>query len=296
MLTKYLFTIILTFICNFSAAQSYPDLLYKEMGKIDLFYSYETQEDPISIAEITNQANDYFTKIFGDLDMQVNLLVINPDDWGKFTSEQIIYGMPHYRSTDNSIIVASDDNFFWAANLPDDSQLESPYKELFFETYGTEDGGLSARHFFDLGTVHELAHLWLVNGGRERQRIWLEEIFCNLATLAFIESERAEWISGLTLLTDYHVANTNVPLQFTTLETFEENRMRIVIEAPWNYGWYQFRFIQAAGLLYKAGGADLLKKLWDFQGTYQEKLSDEDLIKKLEEEVHPFFRSLIEEW
>lgn len=277
-------------------SRDYPDLRYYETGSINLFYSHETEDNPIFLGVITNEANMYYLKTLGELDMQVNLLVLNPDDWGKFTSEQIIYGMPHYRSTDNSIIVASDDNFFWAANLPDVSQLESPYKELFFETYGTEDGGLSARHFFDLGTVHELAHLWLVNGGRERQRIWLEEIFCNLATLAFIESERAEWISGLTLLTDYHVANTNVPLQFTTLETFEENRMRIVIEAPWNYGWYQFRFIQAAGLLYKAGGADLLKKLWDFQGTYQEKLSDEELKTKLAAEVHPWFKTLIEEW
>lgn len=277
-------------------SQDYPDLRYYEAGSINLFYSHETEDNPIFLGVLTNEANIYFSKTLGKLDMQVNLLVINPHDWGKYTSAQIIYGMPHWRRTDNSIIVASDDNFFWAANLPDVSQLESPYKELFFETYGTEGGRLSARHFFDLGTIHELAHLWLYNGGRETQRIWLEEIFCNLATLAFIESERAEWARGLFLLTDYHLANTNIPMQFTTLETFEENRMRIVMEAPHNYGWYQYRFIHAARLLYDAGGTEVLKKLWDFLEKYQEKLPDEKLVQKLGEEVHPFFAEMIRNW
>jgi hypothetical protein len=284
----------LIYIQGFS--QDYPDLRYYEAGSINLFYSHETEDNPIFLGVLTNEANIYFSKTMGKMDMQLNLLVLNPHDWVKYTSAQIIYGMPHWRRTDNSIIVASDDNFFWAANLPHSSQLESPYKELFFETYGTEDGRLSARHFFDLGTIHELAHLWLYNGRRETQRIWLEEIFCNLATLAFIESERAEWANGLDLLTDYHLANTNVPMQFTTLETFEENRMRIVMGAPHNYGWYQYRFIHAARLLYDAGGAEILKKLWEFLGKYQEKLSDEELKAKLAEEVHPYFKTLIDEW
>jgi len=49
-------------------------------------------------------------------------------------------------------------------------------------------------------------------------------------------------------------------------------------------------------VLYKAGGADVLKKLWNFLGKYQEKLSDEELKTKLVGEVHPYFKTMIDEW
>jgi hypothetical protein len=291
-----LFTLVLSLICFQGFSQNFPDLRYYEAEAINLFYSHETEDNPLFLGVLTNDAHRYFSKVLGESDMQVNLLVLNKNDWGIYTSKQLIYGMPHWRRTDNAIIVASDDNFFWAAHMPSPSLLKSSDKELFEETYGTEDGGLSARFFFDLGTIHELTHLWIFNAGRETQRIWLEEIFCNLSTLAFIRSERPEWVSGLELLANYQIANNKVPLQYTSLETFEENRNRIVVEAPQNYGWYQFRFIDAANKLYDAGGEELLKNLWNFLGKYQERLSDKELKKRLSEEVHPYFKVLMEEW
>lgn len=279
-----------------SFSQDFADLRYYEAGNINLFYSHETEDNPLFLGVLTNDANRFYSKTIGEKELKVNLLVLNKDDWGIYTSKQLIYGMPHWRRTDNAIIVASDDNFFWAAHLPNPNMLQSPDRKLFEETYGTENGGMSARFFFDLGTIHELFHLWLFNGQRESQRIWLEEIFCNLAAFAYTQTERPEWVSGLKVLADYHVANDKAPHQYRSLETFEENRMKIVMEAPQNYGWYQFRFIQAAGQLYDEAGVEVMKKLWDFLGEYQDKLSEDELKNRLASEVHPYFKVLMEEW
>ncbi|PRY87401.1 MULTISPECIES: hypothetical protein [Cyclobacteriaceae] len=291
-----LFPPFLVLISLQSFSQDFSDLRYYEAGNINLFYSHETEDNPLFLGVLTNDANRFYSKTLGEKELKVNLLVLNKDDWGIYTSKQLIYGMPHWRRTDNAIIVSSDDNFFWAAHLPNPNTLQSPDKELFEETYGTENGGMSARFFFDLGTIHELFHLWLFNGQRESQRIWLEEIFCNLAAFAYTQTERPEWVSGLKVLADYQVANDKAPHQYRSLETFEENRMKIVMEAPQNYGWYQFRFIQAASQLYDEAGVEVMKKLWDFLGEYQEKLFEDELKNKLTSEVHPYFKVLMEEW
>lgn len=279
-----------------SFSQDFSNLRYYESGNINLFYSHETEDNPLFLGVLTNDANRFYSKTLGEKELKVNLLVLNKEDWGIHTSKQVIYGMPHWRRPDRSIIVASDDNFFWAAHLPKPGTLQSTDKELFEQTYGTESGSLSARFFFDLGTIHELFHLWLYNGKRESQRIWLDEIFCNLAALSYIETEKPEWTNGLKLLTDYHIKNDKAPHQYRSLETFEENRMKIVIEAPQNYGWYQFRFTQAASQLYEEAGVEVMKKLWDFLGKYQDKLSEDELKNKLASEVHPYFKVLMEEW
>jgi hypothetical protein len=92
------------------------------------------------------------------------------------------------------------------------------------------------------------------------------------------------------------VSNSSSQMKYTTLEIFEKEYYKIGMEAPVNYGWYQFRFHQAAKKLYDAGGAEVLQNLWNFLGKHQEKLSDEELKEKLATEVHPYFRTLIEEW
>lgn len=293
---KYLITFSLIFSGSLPFAQTYPDLLYRETGNINLFYSHQTEEDPIFLAEMTNQANDYFIGLFGDLDMQFDLLVLNPEDWEKHAISNLIYGMPHFRASVNAIVVASDDNLFWRTYMPDVDGLESPFRELFPMTYTMEDGNLSSRYFFDLLTIHELAHLWTNKGERSLQRLWLEEMFCNLALHTFIAQKRSEWLGALEVLPSFHATQGAEQMQYTSLEEFEANYMKIGMEAPHNYGWYQSRFHYAAKLIYDEGGAEVLKKLWDFLGKYQEKLSDEELEKKLAEEVHPFFKTLIDEW
>ncbi|HMO33034.1 MAG TPA: hypothetical protein PKE63_00995 [Lacibacter sp.] len=147
-----------------------------------------------------------------------------------------------------------------------------------------------------MATTHELFHLRLFAGGIETQRIWLEEVFCNLASIAFVTKNQPELLKANDLLTSYHLQTNKTMLKYTCLETFEENRMKIVMEAPQNYGWYQFRFIDAANKLFHEGGEEVLKKLWNFLGEEKEKLSDEALKVKLSTEVHPYFNELIENW
>nr|HMP31627.1 hypothetical protein [Saprospiraceae bacterium] len=120
-----IFNLFIALICFQGLSQDFPDLRYHEAGAINLFYSHKTESNPLLLGVLTNDAHRYYTKVLGDLDMQVNLLVLNPDDWKKFTTPQIMYGMPHWRRTDNALIVASDDNFFWRAHLPNPALLQS---------------------------------------------------------------------------------------------------------------------------------------------------------------------------
>jgi hypothetical protein len=293
---KYFITLCFIFIHAWLSSQTYPDLNYSETGNINLFYTENADDDAQFIAMITHEANLFFANTFGDLGIEVNLLVLNPIDWKKYAIQGAIYGMPHFKPSENSIIVAAEDNPFWKAQLPDVNNIKAPHKDLLKLTYTMQDGSMSARNFFDLLAIHELAHLWSQRGKRTIQRLWLEEMFCNLALHTFIEEERSEWFGALTALPSYHALNDEVKMKYTTLESFEADYYKIGLEAPHNYGWYQYRFHHAARLIYTEGGKEVIKKLWDFLGKYKDKLSDEELKDKLAKEVHPYFKTLLEEW
>ena len=289
-------SILIICLSILSYAQSYPNLNYSETGSINLFYSDKVDDDAHFIAMMTQEANLFYANTFGDLGIEVNLLVLNPTDWQQHAIKGSIYGMPHFKSSENAIIVAAEDNPFWKVQLPDVNTIKAPHKDLLKLTYTMQDGSMSARNFFDLLAIHELAHLWSQRGKRAIQRLWLEEMFCNLALHTFIEEERSEWVGALTDLPSYHALNEEVKMKYTTLESFEADYNKIALEAPQNYGWYQFRFHHAARLIYNQGGKEVIKKLWDFLGKYKDKLSDVELKDKLAKEVHPYFKTLLEGW
>ncbi|HMO89958.1 MAG TPA: hypothetical protein PKA69_12400, partial [Lacibacter sp.] len=64
------------------------------------------------LGALADKAKKYYDMVLGSMEMKVNLLVLNPDDWKKFTTPQIMCGMPHWRRTDNALIVASDEPSF----------------------------------------------------------------------------------------------------------------------------------------------------------------------------------------
>jgi len=276
-------------------AQDLDNLAYLEMSSVDLYYSEGQELEGTFIGQLTDEANTYFTSVLGHTVAQTKLLVLSKTDWGIYTNPNLIYGMPHYSGNGEALIVAAEDNDFWRMQMPDVSQLKAPYKDLFPMTY-TLNGEITGRFFFDLLAIHELAHQWQFQGGIFRQRLWLEEVFCNIMLHTFIAEERGELLGALTLLPRYHARGNEVTMEYTTLEDFETHYRKIGLEAPHNYGWYQYRFHVAAGDIYEEGGVEVLKKLWDFLKKYQERLSDEDLVEKLALEVHPYFKTLTEEW
>ncbi len=289
-------TILFTGISSYVFTQAFSDLHPQKVGSVQLYYSQQIKEDLTFYGSFLDQANAYFSDVFELPIQQVNLLALHPEDWENYAYPGLIYGMPHFKKDVKAIIIASEDNEFWKSQLPEVSKLPSPFKELMMQTYTVPNGHLSARNFFDLLSIHELAHLWSAYGNLFNQRLWLEEVFCNLALHTFIAEERGEWLGSLEVLPSVHANHPEKTMYYTSLASFEQYYYKIGMEVPYNYGWYQFRFHFSARQLYNTGGPKVLKKLWDFLQNYTEKLSDEELIVKLSEDVHPYFRSIIEEW
>jgi hypothetical protein len=259
------------------------------------FYSEGAEVSAQFSGGICNQANAYFFTHLAPLEVSFQLLVLNKEDWPKFTDPQLIYGMPHYLSDGKSLVVAAEDNMFWRKQIPDPATLSSPYKEQFLEVYNL-NGEISGRHFFDLLAVHELGHAWHWAAKLNTQRKWMGELFGNIMLHTYIAEERQELVGVLETLPAYWVHADVGELQYISLKQFEEDYDQIGLGNPFNYAWYQYRFHRAAKLLYDEGGALLCKKLWDFLDSNIETLSDEELEKRLGKEVHPYFTELIKNW
>jgi hypothetical protein len=276
-------------------AQDLKGLTYTKLSSVDLYYSEGHELEGTFIGQLTDEANAYFTSVLGKTVDQAKLLVLSKSDWGVYTNPKLIYGMPHYSGEGGGLVLAAEDNDFWKMQMPDILRLKAPFKDLFRVSYML-DGEITGRMFFDLLVVHELAHQWQFQGQLFRQRLWLDEVFCNIMLHTFIAEQRGECLGALTLLPRYHVRGNEVSYDYTTLEDFEANYWKLGMEAPHNYGWYQYRFHAAADELYEAGGVEVMVNLWKFLRKHQTRLSDEALIKGLEVEVHPYFGELIANW
>lgn len=220
--------------------------------------------------------------------------MLSTEDWGKFTNPQIIYGMPHYGG--NTLVVAAEDNDFWRANMPPLHALTPEQQEVFRQVYTNEAGELSVRPFFDVLAIHELGHGWTGNHKIKRQRFWLEEVFCNVFLHTYIAEKRPELLPALEVLPMLQVAGNRDQFKYTTLTQFEEGYWIIGRDAPVNYGWYQFRFHNAAKQVYDQAGPGALKNLWNFKAGLSEVVDEDTLINGLQSKVHPAMANVSLNW
>jgi hypothetical protein len=122
------------------------------------------------------------------------------------------------------------------------------------------------------------------------------ELFCNIMLHTYIAEERPELLAGLETLPAYWVQADVGELKYTTLKQFEEDYGVLGQDNHFNYGWYQFRFHNAAKLLYDEAGAEAMIRLWNFLKNNPERLSDEELVNRLGKEVQPFLAELVVNW
>lgn len=268
--------------------------LYLTSEKIPVYYSEGQQKAASFSGELCAGAHAYFKSTLSQEEVPFQLLVLTEADWGKFTNPKLIYGMPHYNGK-KTLIVAAEDCMFWRMQVPDPAKINSPFKERITKVYMPE-GKLSGRYFFDLLVVHELAHAWHWAGKINTQRQWMSELFGNIMLHNYIAEKRPELLAGLETLPAYWVQADVGNLKYTTLKQFDEDYNVLGLENPFNYGWYQFRFHNAAKLLYDEAGAEPMVKLWNFLKKHQERLSDEELVNRLREEVHPYLADLVLNW
>lgn len=194
--------------------------------------------------------------------------------------------MPHYTS-DQKLIVASEDNDFWKSFIPPLEQLPSETAQLVLATYSEENGNLSMRGFFDLLAVHELGHAYHIQGGLKMQRMWMGELFSNIFLHTYVAEKEPELLNALTVFPRMVVSTTiKDELRYTSLQELETNYDLIGQQYPNNYGWYQCRWHNAAGEIYDAGGIKVMNRLWQALLEEQESIDDSSFVKMLSDKVH----------
>ena len=106
---------------GFLSAQPFDILQSLDGYKNKVYFSNGNDERAKLLAERLERVyNFYQDKV--SFEPKVTMLILNQQDWGKFTTFPV-YGMPHYDEKRDFLIVASEDNDFWKSFIPDLSQL-----------------------------------------------------------------------------------------------------------------------------------------------------------------------------
>ena len=185
----------------------------------------------------------------------VRVLVLSPADW-ELHAAFPVYGMPHY-TDERTLVVAGRDSEFWHAVVPPADRIDLAAAAALRDAYGEPP---QLARFFDLLAVHELAHLFHVQAGREFPRLWLRELFVNLCLHAYVAEAEPESLPALETLPAVVTAGGHDHLEHHTLADFE--RLYSGVGAV-NYGWYQCHFHTAAARIYAAGGTSALQRAWE---------------------------------
>ncbi len=272
------------------SANSFPLLQELTGFAFPVYTSFGTHARAEIIATRTQQAQQYLGAIFG-FEPQLHLLVLAPQDWEGYSTFPT-YGMPHCPNR-RTLVVAGENNQFWDSMTPPLDQLPPLIVATLRATYGLPNGEIELSPFFDLLAVHELAHLFHQQAGLRFPRIWLMELFCNLALHAYVANVEAEQLAALEIfpqaVADYGYAH----LEHHRLGDLERLYPKI---AAHNFHWYQAMWHVAAQEIYDAGGVEVLMRLWKTFLRTPYIHSNDKLAQLLSEQVHPQVARVLTEW
>lgn len=262
-----------------SNSQSYSDLIELKGFSTKAYFSPGNEERAKVIVARCEKAIQYVNGLVG-FEPKVSLFILDPDHWSKYATFPV-YGMPHYPDSAR-LIIASQDNDFWKSFIPPLDQLPTDLANKIIKAYTTTDGTLSMMAFFDLLALHELGHGFHEQGGLKMQRLWMQELFCNIMLHTYVAEMEPANLPALEAFPEMVVAAGSAGYKFTTLADFEKLYDNM---DPKNYGWYQCRLHVAAKNIYNSGGQSTFKKLWAELKEHQQKMTDEQLEKLLSENV-----------
>lgn len=287
--------IILLTICHLGYGQSFDSLKQIKGSNAQIYYSAGHEERAGNIASQIENSFAYYAKLL-KFKPEVTLLVLNPEDWKKFTSQQAVYGMPHFNSDKKTLFVAAEDNPFWKSFLPPLDKLDQELVSQIKATYQNENGEVGMQKFFDLLAMHELGHAFHLQKGVKMQRNWMSELFVNILLHTYIAEKEPQMLSALTLFPKMVIRAGSSEYKFTALRDMHEKYQEIATRHPKNYGWYQCRLHAAAATIYDAAGKDVGKKMWEiFQLSAVTKM-DEELASLMETNVHKSIADFIRYW
>lgn len=275
------------------SAQSF-DILQSLGGyKNKVYYSQGNDERAKLMAERLERVNIFYQDKVS-FEPKVTVLILNQQDWGKFTTFPV-YGMPHYDEKRDFLIVASEDNDFWKSFIPDLSQLPKSQADKISSTYVNKNNRLTMQPFFDLLAIHEIGHAYHHQAGLTMQRKWMAELFCNILLHTYIAEIEPDQLSALTIFPQM-VINTGISgFKYTSLTDIEDHYEEIGENHARNYGWYQSRWHASAGKIYDLAGVAGFNNLWNAFKNQKTVLNDQDLIVFLSN-VHQSLADVLINW
>jgi hypothetical protein len=124
--------------------------------------------------------------------------------------------------------------------------------------YGQSDGSIDLSSFFDLTSIHELAHLFQFQASVQFPRLWLDEFFANLSLHAYVASQQPDLLPVLETFPRLMLQAGAARFQYHSLADFERLYSDV---GDANYGWYQCQLEVAAKAVYDSGGVAALQRL-----------------------------------
>lgn len=259
------------------------------------------------IADIAADAYVYFNSLFSGVEPNIAVIVVDEADW---RSRQP-YGLPFFDNGDDQIrpgivVMPAGTGDFWTLMEKDLTEASPLSYARLRATYPDGAGGLDLQPFFDLVSIHELAHAFEVLGDLRLPAFWLSEIFANLALHAFVAKMRPKSLRTLQVLSTEGVQNRRLSARmrsegFSTLEQLEAHYTGG--DAPMsalNYVWYQYRWQRLAAKIFEGEGEDAMVRFWNcFHATNRPivgEVSPSSLVALLGSEVSKILGRAIRDW
>jgi hypothetical protein len=220
-------------------------------------------------ADLAADAYVYLGRLFSGAEPDIAIIVPDETDW----ESRQPYGLPFFNNDDDQIrpgivVMPAGSGEFWVG-IGEDLREASPrgYRRVL-ATYPDGSGGLDLQPFFNLVTIHELAHAFQWLGDLRLPTSWLGEVFANLALHAFVATRQPEKLNTLETLPIVGSRSRRLAARMRTegYSTLEELEVHYPGGPqpmnPLNYVWYQYRWQRLAAKMFEADGEDGLARLW----------------------------------
>jgi hypothetical protein len=226
-------------------------------------------------ADVAAAAYVYFRCLFSGVEPDIALIVASETDW----ASRQPYGLAFFNDDQGQIrpgivVMPAGSGDFWSAIVRDLRDASPRGYAKLLATYPDGAGSVDLQPFFDLITIHELAHAFETLGGLRLPTFWLSEIFVNLATHAFVATQIPTSLPTLEVLPKVGAGSRRIAARmraegYSTLEELEahytggDHPM-----SPLNYAWFQYRWLRLAAKVFDTDGEDGLVRFWDcFRAT-----------------------------
>ena len=267
-------------------SKQYPDLSLVSGYIFPMYVSSGCEERGRAMAAVCQRAHQFLSHTL-QAQADVTVLVLAPAQWSEYGTYPT-YGMPHADPDRQALIMAGENNAFWQSMAPPLEMLSPETAAAARTAYGLPDGSIDLAPFFDLLSVHELAHLFHDQANVQFPRKWLQEFFANLSLHAYVATQEPVHLPVLETFPRLVVEAGSATFEHHSLADFERLYTGV---GPQNYGWYQCRLHVAAKGVYDAGGVAALQRLWQAFPP----ISDDQLIQVLDQ-VHPRLEQVFTGW